>query len=599
MGVMAPVRVFISHASPDTPFAERLATDLRSAGADVWIDATHLAGTGGDFLARISRALSDRDVLVLVLSPAAVASQWVPDEMNAAILQYKEGFMQAPLIVVAEPVSSQRIPGLWKIYNRIDATQNYQAALKLVFKSLGLALPQEPPSAPAAGETTPIPHDLQDLPPVRPARPEPMHSPHLTATSPTPATTSDPAPPASTASTTSLAPRASTASRASTAPRASLAPPAIAYRAQAPVATTRRTLKLGPVIAVAVIVALLVGILAWMNLGTHPGSVRWTYQTGNAVASTPAIASGIVYVGSNDGHLYALDATHGSQRWQVQTGASVGSPVVADGVVYVGSANQGTYAINAQDGSVKWHVQIGDGVLSYAPAVANGLVYVGSNDHDVYALNAADGSVHWKAQTGDGVQSRLVVANGLVYAGSLDSSVYAMDAATGSIKWKFPTKSFVDIATVANGLVYVDSAWSCANTTSDTVHACVYALDALTGATRWQFQTSASFSFSSSAVANGALYVSSDDGYVVALNATTGSLRWKVLPGGGHITAPLVAGSTLYVGSDDHSIYALSATDGSTRWSYQTSGPIGWSPAVANGLLYVGSGDDHVYALTA
>jgi hypothetical protein len=90
---MAPLRVFISHASADTAFAERLAGDLRSAGADVWIDATHLLGTGGDFLARISRALADRDVFVLVLSPSAIASHWVPDEMNAAIIQYKDGFM--------------------------------------------------------------------------------------------------------------------------------------------------------------------------------------------------------------------------------------------------------------------------------------------------------------------------------------------------------------------------------------------------------------------------------------------------------------------------------------------------------------------------
>ncbi len=88
---MAALRLFISHANVDSPFAERLAADLRVAGADVWLDSTHLTGPG-DFVARISHALNERDVLVLVLSPAAIASQWMPDEMNAAIVRATASF---------------------------------------------------------------------------------------------------------------------------------------------------------------------------------------------------------------------------------------------------------------------------------------------------------------------------------------------------------------------------------------------------------------------------------------------------------------------------------------------------------------------------
>jgi hypothetical protein len=150
----AALRIFLSHATDDTAFAERLADDLRSAGADVWLDTTH-TGTGGDFVANISQALNARDVLVLALSPAALRSQWVPDEMNAAIVRYKQGFMlRAPVVVMATPVPLHEIPGLWTMYQRVDATKDYSAALRLVLKALGLAAPPSPVSAPDMGATS-------------------------------------------------------------------------------------------------------------------------------------------------------------------------------------------------------------------------------------------------------------------------------------------------------------------------------------------------------------------------------------------------------------------------------------------------------------
>ena len=69
------------------------------------------------------------------------------------------------------------------------------------------------------------------------------------------------------------------------------------------------------------------------NLG-----LKWSYATGYLVDSSPAVANGVVYVGSNDGNLYALNASTGAKLWSYPTGAAVASsPAVANGVVYVGS----------------------------------------------------------------------------------------------------------------------------------------------------------------------------------------------------------------------------------------------------------------------
>jgi len=101
--------------------------------------------------------------------------------------------------------------------------------------------------------------------------------------------------------------------------------------------------------------------------------------------------NGIVYVGSQDGSLYALNDTNGAKLWNYAVNAAVhiypfptSSPAVVKGVVYVGSYNGNVYALNASSGAKLWNYTTGGMVLS-SPAVANGVLYVGGGN-TVYAL---------------------------------------------------------------------------------------------------------------------------------------------------------------------------------------------------------------------
>ena len=60
--------------------------------------------------------------------------------------------------------------------------------------------------------------------------------------------------------------------------------------------------------------------------------------------SSPAVANGVVYVGSTDNNIYALNAGTGALLWKYTTGAVQSSPAVANGVVYVGSTDGNVYA---------------------------------------------------------------------------------------------------------------------------------------------------------------------------------------------------------------------------------------------------------------
>jgi hypothetical protein len=71
----------------------------------------------------------------------------------------------------------------------------------------------------------------------------------------------------------------------------------------------------------------------------------WNFTTGDWVTSSPAVADGLVFVGSNDYNVYALNATTGVLVWKYATGSYVdSSPAVANGILYVGSEDEKVYA---------------------------------------------------------------------------------------------------------------------------------------------------------------------------------------------------------------------------------------------------------------
>ncbi|MBN1232034.1 MAG: PQQ-binding-like beta-propeller repeat protein, partial [Candidatus Coatesbacteria bacterium] len=116
------------------------------------------------------------------------------------------------------------------------------------------------------------------------------------------------------------------------------------------------------------------------------GTLKWRYDAGGLVRSSPCVSDGVVYIGSDDHYLYAISSSDGTLKWRYQTDNWVSSlPCVSDGVVYVGSWDRYLYAINSSDGTLKWRYQTGDYIWS-SPCVSDGVVYVGSFDCYLYAI---------------------------------------------------------------------------------------------------------------------------------------------------------------------------------------------------------------------
>jgi glucose dehydrogenase len=182
-------------------------------------------------------------------------------------------------------------------------------------------------------------------------------------------------------------------------------------------------------------------------------SLGWSYTAGDSIESSPAVANGVVYIGSLSFYLYALRADTGTVLWKYPINEAA-SPAVADGVVYFGSPGGNVYALNAQTGAKLWEYPIPDTVDS-SPTVANGIVYVGAVDNKLHALDAQTGIQLWEYKTGNLVYSSPAVANGVVYFGSGDNYVYALNTGTGALLWKYATGGPVSSSpAVVNGVVY-------------------------------------------------------------------------------------------------------------------------------------------------
>ncbi|WP_257629093.1 PQQ-binding-like beta-propeller repeat protein [Haloplanus salinarum] len=315
---------------------------------------------------------------------------------------------------------------------------------------------------------------------------------------------------------------------------------------------------------------------------------QWRFVTEGAVGTSPTVVEDVLYAGSEDGNVYALETGSGDERWRFETEGPVvlSSPTVVDGTVYVGSYDDNVYALATGSGDERWRFETG-GFVDSSPAVVDGTVYVGSFDGYVYALDAEAGGERWGFETGDAVVTSPTTADDTVYVGSQDDNVYALDAESGDERWRFETGRTVNSSpAVADGTVYVG------NRGGD-----VYALDAESGDQRWRFATGEPV-FSSPTTADDTVYVGSQDDNVYALDAGSGDVRWRFETGLGVESSPAVVDGTVYVGSYDGDVYALDAESGDQRWRFETGDGVRSSPAVLDGTVYVGSSDNSVYALT-
>lgn len=349
--------------------------------------------------------------------------------------------------------------------------------------------------------------------------------------------------------------------------------------------------------------------------GVHEfGQVAWRFETEGPVRSTPVLSDGVVYFGSTDGHLYALDADDGSLTWTFRAGAAVASsPAIVDDLVIFGDRANTYWALDRATGAVRWSFATGpDKPLAWglegwdyhtaSVTIAGGRAFFGSGDGGIYALDWRTGDEQWRVETSRRIRSTPAVVDGVVYIGGGDGWVRALAAEDGNELWAFQTTGVeLDAESagfdrtqiqaspaVVDGTVYIGSR-----------DASLYALDATTGEVQWHREDGSAWVVGSAAISGDRLFNGrSSSGNFRGVNRHTGEELWVQNARGAVFASPTVVDDLVYVSSGAGWVWAYDIDDGSPAWGYRlTRGGVYSSPLIHEGRVYVGADDGWFYAI--
>ncbi len=311
------------------------------------------------------------------------------------------------------------------------------------------------------------------------------------------------------------------------------------------------------------------GQLAWTQSLVPPRHARDSGPGGGLSAS-----GGVLYVTTGFGEVRAMDPRTGNLYWtKTFDGPITGAPTVADGRVFVVSRDDNAFALDAKTGNTLWEAQGVGGVGLFggaSPAVDGSLVVIPFSSGEVLGLVTRNGLQVWgTAITGgrrglvrnsiNDISGDPVIDGGTVYASNQSGRTISLNRETGERNWTISEGSY-------------GPAWP----------------------------------------VGGSVFLLSDEGALIRVEAATGALVWEqrlpeYVPKGGWFGpgektqaiphyGPILAGSRLWVASADGLLRAFDPSRGTPLGSVPLPGGAGAPPAIAGGVMYIVNQDGDLLA---
>jgi len=322
----------------------------------------------------------------------------------------------------------------------------------------------------------------------------------------------------------------------------------------------------------------------------------WVVGTDGAVRTTPVVCRSRIFYADASGTIAAVDL-RGRPLWARSfTGrprpdgtpqpAVFDAPLACfDGLLFAGSAEGVLHALDVDTGEERWQRDIGGPILG-TPNWAKGAVYVVAQDVGaLHCLDAATGESRWVAAEVGRCDGSPAVAGGAVVFGSCAAALHVFSAGTGELERHI---AIDDESQIAGGVALVGSSVFSGSRRGKVLHA-----NAATGATEWVSGDADGEVFTTPAVNDEWVVFGAIDGYLYGLDRKTGTLGWK-FDTGGRPKSPVIAGDKV-VAAADGTLYLLALEDGRQLWSYAVGDQI-TAPAVVGPMVIVGSDDGSVVA---
>ena len=344
------------------------------------------------------------------------------------------------------------------------------------------------------------------------------------------------------------------------------------------------------------------------------GVLKWSLKTEKQLFASPAVVDGVVYIGTGDKRLLALDGQTGDIIWQVLVEYPVHStPAVAGDFVFFGLRDGRVVALDKATGGPVWEYDTGSVVIS-SPTVTDGFLYIGAGDGTFYALDAANGKKIWSHSTDRWIGTSAAVFEDVVAIVSYDQRLYILDKRNGREKLRFVvtgnprgSASFGDehlfIGDPTGALKAVN--WHRWNIPFDKIkmrfHNQLFLWGTVGSPPRqrgfvWGIKSGFG-AFSTPVVGGGRVFATDFVGRVIAVDEATGELLWSYTDTRPIVASPSATPDVVLVGDTDGVLQALDATTGALLWDFTTGSQISATPVLANGLIYLASEDGTLYVL--
>ncbi len=339
-----------------------------------------------------------------------------------------------------------------------------------------------------------------------------------------------------------------------------------------------------------------------LRIDPRTGAVEHTYPlalSSQVYIGTLVVANGVIYVtyqstvSPPESGVVAVSATSGAQLWRATTPDVLRQLSLVDGVLYGGTVNNGGttslgpntdtfYALRASDGHVLWTFPAST-LRAYA-VVTGGVVYLANEPQNtsvqhIHALRASDGSQLWDAPLPQDCGTGWVEAvdRGMTFAAcsgynlgpnsngsQFSPGVYSLRASDGSMLWHRTTNGQPSVGATGAGLLYIILS-------NKGAAGALVALDETSGAVRWQVANGDGETVFDGAtvyteVASGSAFIAPSSSNLAAFSASDGALLWTYPETNQRVQSPpVIAGGVVYQILNEQ-VVAISAADGSTLW---------------------------------
>lgn len=333
----------------------------------------------------------------------------------------------------------------------------------------------------------------------------------------------------------------------------------------------------------------------------------------------PAIADGVVYLGSESGVLYAVEMQTGRELWRFEASGPVfHAPIVNGDLLLFGSWDGRLRAVNKTSGELIWEFEAGrvdwevrDVFINGIPTVVDGIGYFSSEDFNVYAVEIETGREVWRHTLGEEPQARHIpIVDRTAYIGAWDGHLYAINIDTGERVWR----SVTDDSNRASLPDQVPFVTVVPIVTEEAVHFTdwagnLFAVDRATGRQIWRFDPGAADSRhvgsrSFMARDGDVLYYSTlEDQHLYGIDLHTGRKVWSIATEG-IVYGPVAAGGGIGLYAEflankfgEGGTMFMRAMDLSARQVLWSTDDMASPPMVVDSVVYYAGTDGTVHGL--